>query len=206
MPELQSEVPTDDELRRYLEASLNRSGISLLSGLPENQTHYHPEVVESLAFLSSSPVCARFVDSAANTLLTSLQRLNRVPRDDSFWERTNRRPTIFKLTDFGERVLREDPNDVLALLTRAVLNIVFTGEFGLSLWVQLYRLNAVDLEYVAFAALLLEVGGSPTSEEFAQFLKETANASKADELLLPVREHGGKFLGQWNDAVRGALR
>lgn len=103
------------------------------------------------------------------------------------------------------RVLRETVDDVPALLTRAVLDIAFARGFESGLWVQLYRLNVVDLEYATFAALILELAGSPTSEEFAGFLERTRTALEAEESLRLLRQGGGKLLGQWSNRVRMAL-
>jgi hypothetical protein len=66
-------------------------------------------------------------------------------------------------------------------------------------------LNAVDLEYVTFAALTLEVLGSPSAEEFAGFLKQTANAAKADAFLLPLQKDRGKLLSRWSQTAMAAL-
>ncbi len=61
-------------------------------------------MVEALDILSKLPLCQRFHSTGHGSLLGESQRLNRLPRSDPFWHNTNRRPTLFKLGDFGEYV------------------------------------------------------------------------------------------------------
>jgi hypothetical protein len=44
-------------------------------------------------------------------LRLSLRRVNEVPGDDSFWSRTNRRPTLSKAQDWFRQRLDRDPDD-----------------------------------------------------------------------------------------------
>ena len=72
MPELRNEVPSDRELAAYLDDLLKSSSVSLLADYPNNQGHYHSDLVEGLADLSSCPIRSEFLDVLKNSLLFSL--------------------------------------------------------------------------------------------------------------------------------------
>jgi hypothetical protein len=205
VPEIKNEIPSDVELRAYLDESQEGWSFSMLLQFPKHQVHYRPEVVEALGFLKSHSICNYFLDSAYNTLYEALKRLNRLSRDDPFWKNTNRRPTIFKLTEYSDRVLSASPNDSLSILTRATLDVAFVGEFHPDTWTTLFRLNVVDLEFVMFAAMLLEISGAPDADGFASFIVETATPTKARQLLWGIAIDGGKILADWSDRITELL-
>jgi hypothetical protein len=141
VPEIKNEVPSDQELAAYLDESLEGSSFSLLIHYPENQRQYHPEVAEALCYLSSFQQSSELLATFRNSLFQSLLRLNHLPRTDPFWNNTNLRPTLSKLTEFCERVLSAEPNDVLSLLTISVMTVFHTGEFQRGRWAQLNALK-----------------------------------------------------------------
>ena len=205
MPEIRSEIPTDKELATYLDESLESSSISLLSDYPDNQRHYHPELVEALAYLSSRRISAEFLSGLKNSMLLSLQRLNQVPRTDPFWKNTNLRPTVFKLTEFCERKLDGDPDDVPSLLTITAMIIFHTGEFQRGRWTELLSLETVSPEWIVFAAMLLEVCGADDSSEFAEFVNSSGMRATITSLLLEIGKNGGGFLSRWSHNVISTL-
>jgi hypothetical protein len=199
MPEIVNEVPSDAELLAYLAESMASSGIAMLSEFPSGRIAWHPDVAEALAYLWAWPSRETFLQTAHDTLFGALKRLNQLSREDPFWRNTNRRPTIFKLPDFGE------PDDALSLLTRAVLDLKFVTEFRPELWGRLYRLGLADLEFVAFAAMLLELAGAPDADEFEVFVMQTETAGLVRPLLREVAQNGGKFLGEWSGRVASVI-
>jgi hypothetical protein len=98
MPEIRNEFPTDDELREYLLASFPALGNDFSYQVPEYVTRNSRYAAELL--LLPSVGFGEFWHRAAQAVFRSLQRLNELPRDDSFWNNTNRRPTLFKLHDY----------------------------------------------------------------------------------------------------------
>jgi hypothetical protein len=96
VPETKTQLPSDQELRSYLDEWLKTSAVSLLADYPEDRKNYHPEVVEALSYLSSSGSRSKFLTTVNNSIFQSLQRLNQLPRSDPFWYNTNCRPTIFQ--------------------------------------------------------------------------------------------------------------
>ena len=77
---------------------------------------------------------------------------------------------MFKLTEFCERILSDDPYDLLALLTVTAMTVLHTGEFKRGRWSQLRNLNAVSVEWIIFAAMYMEICGADDSQDFAEFV------------------------------------
>lgn len=177
----------------------------MLSTYPTKGNSYHPEVVEGLAYLWAHPLRKAFLERSFASLLDALRRLNGLPRDDPFWRNTNRRPTVFKLAEFGNRVLLKAPDDELTLLTRAFLDVASIGEFHPDLWVHLYRIEAVDVRFVAYAAMLLEITGAPDADEFAAFAQGTENVQEVIAILRDVQAEAGKILAEWARRVLAAI-
>ncbi len=206
MPEIANEVPSESELHAYLTAWLDGSaGIAMLSTYPTKGTGYHPEVAEALAYLWAHPLRENFLERSYASLLDALKRLNGLPRDDPFWRNTNCRPTIFKLGEFGDRVLLKAPDDKLTLLTTAFLHVALVGEFHPDLWARLYRLDAVGVRFVAYAAMLLEVAGAPDADEFAAFAQKTDSVDQVIAILREVATEAGKIFAEWARRVLAAI-
>jgi hypothetical protein len=204
VPEIRSEVPTDEELAAYLDESLKASSFSLLD--PESWHYYHPEVIEALAYLSTCQQRPDFLATFKDSLFQSLQRLNRLPRSDAFWHNTNLRPTIHKLGEFCQKALADNPDDILSLRTLSALTVFHTGDFVQGRWEQLYRVESTGLEPIVFAAMLLEIAGSDSTDEFSEFVRSTGTMMEVRSLLQETSEHGGKLLGEWSRAVAESLR
>ena len=205
VPEICNEIPSDQELTTYLNESLKSSSIALLDDYPDNQHHYHPDIVEALAYLSSRPISAEFLSVLKGSMFLSLQHLNRLPRNDPFWRNTNFRPTVPKLREFCEKVLSGDPHDVTSLLTITAMIIFHTGEFQRGRWIELLALNAVSVLWVVFAAMFMEACGADDSDQFAEFVNSSGMQSAITPLLKEIARSGGKLLSQWSDSVIALL-
>jgi len=107
MPELSCEHPSREELQSYL------------------NEHWQKTIGEINFFRDEFDFdCSRTYEKFYDSILKSLIRLNEFPREDKFWTNTNKKPTIFKLNEFCELKLKENPNDVLALWTKLSLIII----------------------------------------------------------------------------------
>jgi len=171
----------------------------MLAGYSDDPQHWPPEVSEALSYLSA--IGSTFLTAMTNTVFQASKRLNQLPRDDPFWRNTNLRPMIYKLPEHCEQILRNNPNDVLSLLTIVVLDIVQTGDFKSELWSRLYRLKAVSLEFVAFASMLEFAIGGIDAKAFCAFLQETGNDAEALSILQETTAKGGKRLAEWSATV-----
>src|SRR5262245_47153596 len=131
MPEIKSEQPPDDELYAYFREHLTRSVFGgLHSDAPtRDQDRAFLEQYGLLAFRELGGVA--YVEKAARVIFQSCRRLNQLPRSDPFWENTNLRPTVYKVPEFCQRLLAEDPGDTLALWTLASLSTFWgANDFG----------------------------------------------------------------------------
>jgi hypothetical protein len=201
VPEIISEIPSEQEPLTYRDAWLDSSSICILTLDPKRPNLFHQEIREAISYLSSLRCCPDFVAIVKSVLLESLKRLNQLPRTDPFWKNTNLRPTTPKLSSYCSDVLTQHPEDVLALLTQAVLGVAHASVFETQCWVRLFKLQAVGIETVAFAAMLLEVEGAPSATEFAVFLTETNTGDDVNQAILKAIVNGGKFLAGWGRSV-----
>ena len=205
MPEIKNEVPSDRELAAYLDESLKRSSFSLLIDYPESLKPFGPEFVEAMSYLWSYQHSAEFLATFKNSIFQSLQRLNQLPRTDPFWHNTNLRPTVPKVAEFCEKILFTQPDDVLSLLTISAMTIFHTSEFERGRWKELHALNAVSLEMIVFAAMLLEIAGADDRREFSEFINATDTRAAVMPLIEEVASHGGKLLSEWSRSVMASL-
>src|SRR5271166_5537485 len=67
-------------------------------------------------------------------VLDGFQRLDALPRDDPFWDRTNHRPTLGKAFEFSRKLHAVDPGDVRALWTLAGVSLLTWQNFEPGLW------------------------------------------------------------------------
>lgn len=206
MPEIRNEVPSDEELWAYLDESLASSPLFLLTDLSRTHPQLQGPLDQASAAIVACPLYPALLTTIRDVLIRSLQRLNALPRSDPFWINTNLRPTVFKLPEFCARIVQREPDDVLSLWTMSALQIAHWGNFDPGHWAQLYRLSEVSLDMAAFAAMVLEAEGSPTSEDFAEFLMVTGNHDAIGSLLAETVEDGGELLSDWRNGVLISLR
>jgi hypothetical protein len=107
--------------------------------------------------------------------------------------------------EFCERELEANPDDVSCLSTVTALAVAQGGEFEQGRWAQLYRLKEMLLETTLFAAMLLEVAGSPDSREFSEFIKATGSRKGIAPHLREIAQQGGKLLAEWSRSVSTLL-
>jgi hypothetical protein len=205
VPELRNEVPSDQELVEYLEASLQPSSFSILADYPNNRDRYPPDHVEALSYLASLPICVEFLSVLKNALCLTLKCLNQLPRTDPFWVNTNRRPTFLRLTEYCDRVLAQDPNDVGALLTITAITAFRTGEFKRGRWAQLWELNAVSVEFIVFGAMFMEMCGAVDSHDLAELVVANRLENRILPELTAAAQRGGKLLAEWVGEVLDQL-
>lgn len=203
VPEIKNEIPSDSELAAYFDESLRESVFGMLG--PEHFHHYHPELIEALQYFSSAHHFPDFLSTFRDSLFQSVQRLNQLARTGSFWTNTNLRPIVFKLGGFCDRILKDDPHDVLSLRTLTALTVFHGAEFGRSPWERLYREGAASVPSIFFAAMLLEIAGADSADEFAEFVKLTGTKSDMQPLFQDASQRSGKLLSRWSHRVTEAL-
>jgi hypothetical protein len=139
-------------------------------------------------------------------LLDGLRRLDALPRDDPFWQGTNRRPTLGKLRDLAERELHRGPRPAWACWAYAATSVLWCcNDFGLPGWQGLHEQGRLQVAWAVGAAFhVYASSGFDTSSALAGFLSgeglsiETRNALEALEARV-----GGSFSGWVGQVARG---
>lgn len=74
------------------------------------------------------------VNLVVQGIVTGFRRLDALPREHPFWEQSNRRPTLGKLSAFSAYVLRDEPRDLSALRTAVAYQILTYQNFDPGFW------------------------------------------------------------------------
>ena len=185
MPELQHEVPSDQELQTYCDEHFVQSVFYLIRE-PRSKLEkiYPPDIVTAIESLSALG-CEAFCKFAMTCIFESLRRLNRQPRTDPIWANTNNRPTIYKVSEFCRQILAGDPDDFLSLWTLGCMAVwAYGNRFGQHYWKRLYRLGRLELPSALHAALLIQITANHTAQQFAELLQESNAVTDASSTLL----------------------
>jgi hypothetical protein len=200
VPEIKNEVPSEEELRTYVNQWLGESCISMLGDI-DRPNLYHETIREAISYLSSCN-CSCLIRRLKDAVFDGLKRLNRLPRSDAFWNNSNLRPTAPKLGCYCAAILVRQPDDELALLGKAALNLAHAGDFDVKSWQRLLHLGTLSLDDLVCAGMFLEAAGSPNAEQFALLLRETRTETEALPILNEVVQNAGAFLAEWGRTVQ----
>jgi len=197
MPELKNETPTDSELREYF--------LEHFSSTVEGEMYAPPN--RGVPELTAG--CNRLIKKAGESIFASLQRLNQLERTDPFWRGTNRRPTVYKLIEFCDVVLKENAGDVLALWTQLALEVVWGGNNGLFDLEQLRQLRAagkLEAEELICAELYIEFNcDCSTASTTARLLRELGMSDEAKPVLATGRRSADGDIVNWCESVLANL-
>jgi hypothetical protein len=87
-----------------------------------------------------------------HTLVKALEELDALPRSNDFWKGTNQRATLTKLPDFAALCRRTNLDDPFAIESEIALTLYGAcGPIRVEHWLELTRLNALDLEWMTWA-------------------------------------------------------
>lgn len=188
MPELKNEIPTDQELYRYFMESCPR----LLEPRTED------DVLSEALRLG----CDRLLRRVGECIFESLQRLNTLSRTDPFWQNTNKRPTIFKLSEFGSNLLKLNADDRQALWMQASLDVFYgDNDFGSEHWKRLRELGDFDVSWAVLAGLWNEVNLGFGPDGMASLLLEMKAVEEARGLLQLCTGSKSDIISEWAQGV-----
>jgi hypothetical protein len=196
MPELKNEIPTDSELREYF--------LEDFDYIVEGEM-YTPA---KLGVPELAAGCNRLIKKAGESIFASLQRLNRLERTDPFWRGTNRRPTVYKLREFCDVVLKENPGDVLALWTQLALDVVWgttNGRFDLERLRRLRAAGKLEAEELICAELHIDFNSRGTASTTARLLRELGMSDEARPVLETGRRSADEAIVCWCKSVLAKL-
>jgi hypothetical protein len=96
-----------------------------------------------------------FLRRMTGDFIECLRRLDGLPRDDPFWEGTNRRPTQYKMIDFCRKAIRDDPEeegDAYRML--AAVEVLSGHYFDPLAWGRLLTEGLSNASWPVYAALI----------------------------------------------------
>lgn len=147
-----------------------------------------------------------FIERATRAVLDGYQRLDALPRNNPFWEGSNRRPTWYKLPALCTMLLEVDPGDGRAVSTLAATHIVSFLGFNAALWLPLVRHLGLDPSWPIHASLYLNAYCGPDSVPSLVFLLDVAAIREA---AVPIfgefARSGHRFASAWALRVLDAL-
>jgi hypothetical protein len=139
-------------------------------------------------------------------LVGGLRRLDALPRDDPFWEGSNRRPTLGKLPDFANHVLGHAPQEEWACWLLAACSLWWCGsDFGLPGWEGLRRLGRLEAAWPVHAAChVWRNAGYDPAPDLISFLNAAGLGLAARSALEGIAERGDDGVAAWcGGIVRG---
>jgi hypothetical protein len=189
MSEIKSEIPTDEELNTYFQAYWQEQDESIKKLSAKYEIDFH-----------------RTFENLHDSILKSLQRLNKLARDNSFWNNTNKRPTIYKLDDYCNLLLKENPNDTLALWTKIAL--VFGLGFGtanpeslIQVLGELKDSNVLATDFLVEIYLIEYLMSGDNSEDFVKLLIELNSVEEFSPHLKNLELSNNEDISNWAKSV-----
>jgi hypothetical protein len=126
------------------------------------------------------------------------QRLDALPRDDPFWEGTNRRPTFHKLPDLCDKLLGMNPGDERALWTKAAAYVVSFWNFDPALWLPFVAAGGLDASLPINAALYVDYScGTDSVHQLVTLLDRTGLCPSALPILERLARSNDQFIKDW---------
>ncbi len=144
-----------------------------------------------------------FAGRLREAILGGLSRLDALPRDDPFWDGTNRRPTISKIRELAEQVLQRGSKEEWACWAWAATELLWCcNDFGLAGWRGLHELGRLEGAWPVLAAFHVWANsGYDTAPLLADFLHETGVGVQARNALEAIEVRQGEGVTGWARVV-----
>jgi hypothetical protein len=130
-------------------------------------------------------------------LLECLRRLDALPREDPFWEGTNRRPTQGAMGKFLMDQFAAGNVDADALRMAAAYEYLIAQSFPPPTWSGLLRAGVRDASWPVYAALNGYDGGYDTVAPLAELLRGVGAAGPARSALERLRGSATAWVAEW---------
>ena len=145
-----------------------------------------------------------FIRRIRQAILDGFRRLDALPRDDPFWEGTNRRPTLVKFPRFCTKLLEDDPRDYGALWTLAADAIVSYQGVNPRFWLSFIPAGGLDPCWPIYAAVYVPNFEIDRVKEFVSVLDEAGLRDAAQPILGQLALSGCSFVREWATSVSAA--
>ncbi len=160
------------------------------------------EIEEFTRLAEDAQINANFTRRIRSAVCCGLRRLDCLPRDDPFWEGTNRRPTFFKLPRFCAKLLEMDHRDSCALWTRAACDLLSWQNSDPKLWRQLVEVDRLDASWPIHAALFGYVcWAADTVGDLVSLLDEAGLCDSARPTLEQLGQSDKQSVRKWTIRV-----
>jgi hypothetical protein len=137
-----------------------------------------------------------FISLVVQGIVDGFRRLDALPREHPFWDRSNRRPTLGKLIDFSHHLLRDNPLDVSALHTAIAREILICQNFRPRYWMHLLVLGRLDISWPIYAALLSGPDDFQ-AHNLTRFLKAEGLCDQAITTLRELMQYEYRGISEW---------
>jgi hypothetical protein len=137
-----------------------------------------------------------FIGVVAQGIVDGLRRLDALPRDHPFWDQSNRRPTLGKLKEFSDYLLRNNPRDLSALHTAIAYEILTFQNFQPKYWIQLHAEGKLHISWPIYTALLLGPDGFQALN-LAHFLNAEELYDQAMTILGELMHSQDRAISEW---------
>jgi hypothetical protein len=164
--------------------------------------HVLRQIVDELKRFRRSGFPDDFIRFVERAIIDCFRRLDALPREDPFWDHTNRRPTFLKLIEFSNHLLRADPSDVAALGTAVAMQILLYGYPDPRFWMQLHGLGQLHTSWPIYAALYLLADEDPIqSTNLMCFLRATGLDNEAVTTLQALMCSQSQSVSRWAKGI-----
>ncbi len=147
------------------------------------------------------------MQSYRHTLVRALEELDALPRSHDFWKGTNRRATLSKLLDYAALRRRENPDDPFPTETEIGVAVhAAAGPIRAEQWLELHRLNVLDLEWMTWATWIhWRDWGEDCLSAYVDAVFGTGCVDEATRCLARVAASGHRDSHNYADEVQSML-
>jgi hypothetical protein len=144
-----------------------------------------------------------FASRLREGIFGGLSRLDALPRDDSFWNGTNRRPTLNKIRHLALQMLDGKPKEEGACWALAATSLLWCcNDFGLAGWRGLHELGRLDAAWPILAAYhVWAETGYDAGPSLTAFLHEAGLCVQARNALEAIEVRQGERVRSWSRSV-----
>ncbi len=165
---------------------------------PYALTELSRDLEEFTRLAEKAQINAKFIRRVHSAVHDGFRRLDNLPRDDPFWEGTNRRPTFYKFPGFCAKLLEMDLRDSSALWTRAACHLLSWQGFDPKLWRLLVKADGLDASWPIYAAVFGHVyWASDNVGDLVSLLFDAGLRDSAQPTLESLRQSDQQSIRKW---------
>jgi hypothetical protein len=143
-----------------------------------------------------------FLHTLIERFVEGFRRLDGLPRDDPFWQGSNRRPTRYKMGDYCRKLAEEDPDDEQPPFMQAAAQVLVGHYFDPTTWRRLISCGRAGASWAVYAALIgVHFGGYDTAPEVMRFLQGSELCGEARPTIDALTSSEVAWVRDWAGAI-----